>query len=50
MVKLLMLYKNTPIKELKSPHQEISQCHVNISKKKLFMPFLAWHDIRISAD
>ena len=32
MVKLLMLYKNTLIKELKSPRQEISRCHVNISK------------------
>ena len=32
MALLLMLYKNTLIKELESPHQEVSQCHVNISK------------------
>ena len=38
------------IKELESPHQEVSQCHVNISKKKLLIPSLAWHHIRISAN
>ena len=41
MVRLLMLYKYT-LMELESPDREISQCHVNILKKKLFMPYLAF--------
>ena len=35
--------------ELESSHQEVSQCHVNISKEKLLIPFLTWRHIRISA-
>ena len=26
---------------VESPHQEISECHMDISKEKLFMPYLA---------
>ena len=34
-----LTYKNTPIWELESPHEEISQCHVSLKEKALHALF-----------